>query len=204
MDNNLQAKPARALDSLSLMPSNIKFANQNQDENVVLFIRQHKIILLGYFILFIVRLILPFVLYTLILWFTNLSFIKNLNLDFKIRDIYIIAAFIVWFLWSFTQFFADFLYWYYNGYIITSQRLLDLDFISVLKHSIKELDLRKIEDAVDTHNGIMQTIFDMGTIVIRTASEQTTFLLDNVPRSSNIRDFVMDMSIYNSSNNPTS
>lgn len=195
--SNIQPKPARALASLSLMPSNIKYANQNADEKIVLFIRQHKIILFGYVVLFLFRLILPLFIYLLISWILNLQFVRSLGIDIHIKDSYIMAALLIWYLFSFTRFFADFLYWFFNGYIVTSQRLLDLDFLGVLKHSVKELDLRSIEDAVDVHDGILQTVFDMGNVIISTASESTRFTLDNVPKSSNVRDFIMDLSIYN-------
>lgn len=194
LDTHLQPTPARSLASLSLMPSNIRFANQNEGEQVVLFIRQHRVILAGYFIKFIFNLVLPFILLGLVSWIMSLDFLKGFT--FRVRDSYLLMAFVVWYLWSFTKFFADFLYWYYNAYIVTSQRLIDLDFLSVLHHSIKELDLKNIEDAVDTHSGVLQTIFDMGKVVIRTASESTTFSLDNVPNSSKVRDFIMDLSIY--------
>ena len=199
LPSHLQPKPSSALASLSLMPSNIKFANQNEGEQIVLFIRQHKVILIGYFVKFIINLLIPIVVYLLVSFVLSQPFVKDFT--FRIRDSYILALYVVWYLWSFTRFFSDFLYWFYNGYIITSQRLIDLDFISVLKHSIKELDLKNIEDAVDTHDGVLQTVFDMGRVVIRTASESTTFSLDNVPDSSKVRDFIMDLSIYNSGKN---
>ena len=194
MDSKIQPQPASSFASISLMPSNIKFANQNIGENVVLFIRQHKIILFGYIVRFVFNLLLPIVVILLFNWVTSLSFLNHPTLNFN--GAYIWAILIVWYLWSFTRFFSDFLFWFYNGYIVTSERLVDLDFLTVLKHSIKELDLRNIEDAVDTHDGILQTLFDMGKVTIRTASESTVFSLDNVPKSSKIRDFIMDMSIY--------
>jgi len=197
MDSKIEVKPAHTLASISLMPSNIKFANQNPEEQVVLFIRQHRIILLGYFIKFLFNLIIPLVIYFIITWLLSFDIFKNSSFQMtKPYDIVLWSIVIMWYLWSISKFFADFLYWFYNAYIITSMRLIDLDFLSVLKHSIKELDLRNIEDAVDTHNGILQTVFDMGSVVVRTASETTSFALNNVPKSSKVRDFIMDMSIY--------
>ena len=196
MDSQIQPRPAHALSSISLMPSNVKFANQSASEHVVLLIRSHRIILIGYFTRFIVNLLIPIILYLLINWIHTISIFQGINID--IKPIYIISGFLLWYLWSFTKFFGDFLYWFYNAYVVTSERLVDLDFLTVLNHSIKELDLKNIEDAVDTHNGILQTIFDMGRVVISTASERTTFSLDNVPKSSQVRDFIMDLSIYHS------
>jgi len=196
-DTKIEVKPSHTLDSLSLMPNNIKFANQNPEEQVVLFIRQHKIILVGYFIKFIINVFIPIFLFFLIKWILTFSIFSNSNFEIKSPYDSVITCLIVfWYLWTFTKFFSDFLSWFYNAYIITSVRLLDLDFISILKHSIKELDLKNIEDAVDTHSGLLQTIFDMGTVTVSTASESTKFSLGNVPKSSKIRDFIMDISIY--------
>ena len=195
IDSQIQPKPAHTFDSISLMPSNIKFANQSPSEHVVLLIRSHRIILAGHFVRFVVNLILPILLYLLISWLHTISIFRSINIE--IKAIYTITALLVWYLWTFTRFFSDFLSWFYNAYIVTSERLIDLDFLGVLNHSIKELDLKNIEDASDTHNGILQTIFDMGRVVISTASEHTVFALDNVPQSSQVRDFIMDLSIYN-------
>ena len=195
MDSSLQVKPANSLASISLMPSNIRFANQNSDEQVVLFIRQHKVILFGYFFRFLINLIIPIGVFFLFQWLGSFDVFKNSRID--IKGVYIFAAFLVWYLWSFTSFFSDFLFWFYNAYIITSQRLIDLDFIGVTKNSVKELALSNIEDVVDTRNGVLQTIFDMGRVDISTASESTKFFLNNVPKASKVRDFIMDMALYN-------
>lgn len=195
LDTQIEPKPAHSLDSISLMPSNIKFANQSPSEHVVLLIRAHRIILMGHFIRFLIDLLIPIILFILLGWLHTISIFRNINVE--IKSIYIISIVLLWYLWSFTGLFADFLNWFYNAYIVTSERLIDLDFLGVLNHSIKELDLKNIEDATDTHIGILQTVFDMGRVVISTASERTTFSLDNVPRSSQVRDFIMDLSIYN-------
>jgi uncharacterized membrane protein YdbT with pleckstrin-like domain len=90
-------------------------------------------------------------------------------------------------------YFNIFFRWFYNINVLTTNRLMDIDFLGIFFVRAEETSIADIEDVKDTQSGIIQSIFNMGNLEIFTASGVTVFNLDNVPKSYKVRDFVMDV-----------
>lgn len=190
-------KKVNPFTSLASFPMNIRIHDQNGDEYMLLFIREHKIILFINVLIYSIVAFTPFIARWLFIW-TDENILNNFfgmeNLFRLYNDGWRIFL-IMWFSFILTGFFNIFFKWFYNINTLTNQRFLDIDFISIFEIRVESATVKDIEDIKDTQNGILQSIFNMGDLTMLTASGGTEFNLDNVPKAHRIRDFIMDVAI---------
>lgn len=76
------------------------------------------------------------------------------------------------------------IYGYMNGmYILTSERIINVDQRGFFSRRITEAELDRIQD-VSTHiRGVFPTMFGYGNVIIRTASNENLLVLANVPKA---------------------
>jgi len=98
-----------------------------------------------------------------------------------------------WYLFVVGYAFRKYLNWYFNLYIISTKKIVDIDFHGLLYKNISEAPVDNIEDVTSTVKGAFGMIFNIGDVFIQTAAEQREFdfhLLDN---PSKVRDLVADL-----------
>ena len=83
--------------------------------------------------------------------------------------------------------------WFYSVNIITTQRIIDVDFINAFQHRFSEAQLEKIEDISHEHVGFLGSLFDVGTVYIQTAASNAEFEFQNIPRPRDIQDTLNDL-----------
>ena len=98
-----------------------------------------------------------------------------------------------WNIFSFGYGFERFLNWYFNVYIITNKRVVDMDFSHLLHRNISEAPLRNIEDVTYTVSGSLQTLFNFGSIKIQTAAEQRELEFEYISNPAKVQDILSDM-----------
>ena len=89
--------------------------------------------------------------------------------------------------------FAAFLDYYLDTWIITNDRLLNIEQEGVFARTISELDLYKIQDATSEVKGILPSLFGYGNVHIQTAGETKRFELEQVPNPHEVRKLIMDL-----------
>jgi hypothetical protein len=77
--------------------------------------------------------------------------------------------------------------------IITSDRIVDVDFSNILFHRFSEAQLENIEDVTHSPVGVFSSIFDYGDVYIQTAGENPEFEFKGVPRPRDIQDTLFDL-----------
>ena len=87
----------------------------------------------------------------------------------------------------------NFLYWYYNIYIITDERIIDIDFYSLIYRSVSEAKIDKIEDVTATTAGLFAGVFNYGNITIQTAAEKREFDFNKVPQPAKVTKFLNEL-----------
>jgi hypothetical protein len=186
-------KRVSPLASLASYPNNITVYGQNQDEKILLFVREHRIVLFFSVLAYSVGLLVPF----LIQWTAVLMNRYFFNNTFDTAAVFGSRVWLVvvlfWFSYMLKGYFNIFFRWFYNINILTDNRLVDIDLLGIFTVRVEETSILDIEDVKDTQSGLIQSIFDMGDLEIFTASGKTTFSLSNVPKSHKIRDFIMDV-----------
>jgi len=155
MENN--NKKSSVFYSYSLNPQ-IKFDTQEEGEKVYLQLRSHPFTQIGWILTSIFFFIFLIVLNFFIRGFFNLEQIFLFNLFF--------IVFILSYIWF------NVLNWYFNVGIVTSKRVIDIDFYAVLYKEITTAQLGKIEDITVKSGGYFESLFDYGSIFIQTAGTE--------------------------------
>ncbi len=165
------------------LPQNVKFETQQEQETILMVLRQHPVVNLRWILVAIILLLAPLVLVPLFPFFNFLTprhwFFLNLGW------LFLLTAYVS----------ESFLSWYYNLYIITDERLIDVDFYSLIYRAISEAKLDKIEDVTATTTGVLGAIFDYGSISVQTAAEKREFELGNVPHPAKVTKFLNELII---------
>lgn len=91
-----------------------------------------------------------------------------------------------WYLLVFVYVFENFLLWFYNIYIITSERIIDVDFYNILYKEVSDARIEKIQDVSYDQNGFIEAFFNYGDILIQTAGEKEEFTFEKVPEPDKI------------------
>ena len=89
-----------------------------------------------------------------------------------------------------TYFFVRWLDFYLDVAIVTSDRIVDIDQHGLFRRTVDELDCKMIQDVSATKHGILQTLFNFGTVEIQTAGERRNFTFAGVPRPDHVQELV--------------
>lgn len=166
-------------------PQDIRFETQEEDENVILFLRQHIIVLVPKIALALLIFFVP------ILFFPVL--IQYLPSLIEIPGGYIVAGTLFWYLGTFGYLLTIFLHWFFNIYIVTNKRIIDIDFLYLLYKKFAEAQIIRIQDLSFRTGGIAATMFNYGDVMIQTAGELPNFTFEKVPRPSEVVHIISDL-----------
>lgn len=161
-------------------PKGLTFYGKEKDENVILIVRSHWIIYLSYVFVALGILFIPILVQIMVS-----DYSKNMTFFF--------ALFFSCLSISLTVIIYAFVRWFYNVNIITDKRVIDLDFSSVVSHSLAEARLDKIEDVTHKQLGVIGSVFDIGTVYIQTAGATAEIEFDNIPRPREVQDILYDL-----------
>lgn len=157
----------------------VRFETQGVNEQVILILRAHPITQLQWVINTFIIIILLVVL--------NYIFPSF----FSLRQIIYINIFGVAFILSYIWF--NFLSWFFNVGIITSERIIDVDFHNVIYKEVTATKLDKVEDVTSKTGGYFQSFFDYGNVFIQTAGTEANIEFMNVPKPSDVSRVIHDL-----------
>jgi len=166
--------------SFSSFPKGMKFYGKESNEEIILVIRSHWIVLAFQVFFALIVILIPFLLLFVFESFSiNIPFFISIMITALIIAISILTNAIV--------------KWFYNVSIITNQRVVDLDFISIMSHSMSEAQLDRIEDVTHKQVGILGSLFDIGSVYIQTAGAKSEIEFHNIPRPRDVQDILVDL-----------
>lgn len=159
--------------SLLIKPHVFDFEERDSDEKIILVARPHWFtnvswILTALFLIFVPSL-LKFV-----------PVIGDIPAKFQMIGIF------TWYLITFAFSFEKFLSWYFDVYIITDERIIDIEFNNLLNKKFSEAKLSMIQDITSRVTGVAQTMFNYGTVYIQTAAEIPEIGFEMVPNPEKI------------------
>lgn len=149
-------------------PSKTYFASQISGEVIVMLLRKHPITQIPWILLALVLAVIPL-------------FIDPGAILSFLPSNYQIAITISWYAFLLTIILESFLSWYFNVYIITDERVVDVDFDSLIYRNITSAKLENIEDITAEAGGVLQTVFNYGTVIIQTAGAVDRIEFEQVP-----------------------
>ncbi len=96
------------------------------------------------------------------------------------RHLFWIGTF--WYLFVFGFAFYKFIFWYFNVYLLTNERIVDIDFRGLLHKETSYAKLNQIQDVSPKIIGFFGTFFHYGNVFIQTAAERPEFEFHNVEK----------------------
>lgn len=173
VDDELKQKSGTSMFSAFFAyPKNLTFNEQEEDEQIILLLRAHIITNIPWILATIVLLIVPLILFPLL---AAIGVLPTLGFGLG----FIITIF--WYLGTFTYAFLSFLYWYFNVYIVTDERIVDVDWYSIVYRKVSSCQISKVQDVSASQVGALSGIFDFGNVDIQTAAELDNFTFERVP-----------------------
>lgn len=170
------------LSSYCYYPDNIDFETKEKEERVVLFLRQHPIILLPRILVVLLMIFAPGVLGV----FPLLSFLPA---NFKVISV------LGWYLVTTAFALESFLTWFFNVYILTDERIVDIDFVNLIYKEVSDANIDKIQDVTYKMGGAIRTVFNYGDVFIQTASEVPNFEFLAVPKPDEVAKILQNLRI---------
>lgn len=155
--------------SFATFPPSICFETQDEGESVVLFLRQHPIVNLGWLAVTFFMLTLP----SIFVFFPPYA---NLPTGYQ----FIITT--GWYMFVMGFALAKFMGWFFNIYIVTDERIVDVDFLNIFFRRVSTAKIEEIQDVSVTSSGAMETFFGYGNVFIQTAAEVSQFEFLAVPK----------------------
>lgn len=174
------------LKSICIMPK-ISFSAQQHKEVPVLLVRRHTFYLLtailGSFLWLLIGILFN------LTWHLTLKNVVSDSLLLKIQTftlLYAVGITISAMIYALSK-------WFYNLFLITNYRVIDLDFRTLNKTSWTDALLSKIEDTEVRNTGLIESMLDLGDIYVQTAGSKDKIEIRRVPKPMKVQNILLEL-----------
>jgi uncharacterized membrane protein YdbT with pleckstrin-like domain len=95
------------------------------------------------------------------------------------------------FIWIFI--FFIWIDYYFDIWIITSEKIINIEQKGLFIRSLSELKFERIQDVTVEVKGVIPTLLDYGDVFIQTAGETERFIFRQIPNPYKTKDLIMSM-----------
>ncbi|PIZ57095.1 hypothetical protein COY23_01895 [bacterium (Candidatus Torokbacteria) CG_4_10_14_0_2_um_filter_35_8] len=88
---------------------------------------------------------------------------------------------------------SHFLLWYFDIFLVTNQRLIDIDQKGIFRKEISETSLDKIQDVTYEVNGIINTIFGLGSVKVQNAGSKSVIEIQSTRNPRAIQELISSL-----------
>lgn len=161
---------------------------QKSYEHVVYVLRRHPVTYIPAVLLFLVLLAVPVGVYFLIssLYPTIFEGTVYFALGTLLGSTYLLGVLLI--------FYTQFVEMYLDMWVVTNDRILDVEQINLFSRTISELDLFRVQDVTTDVHGILPTFFKYGDVAIKTASQNIDIVFRDVYKPNKIREEILRLS----------
>jgi len=99
---------------------------------------------------------------------------------------------LIWYLITVAYAMESFFSWFFNVYIVTNMRIIDIDFYNLIYKQVSDTNLGNVQDLTYNMGGVVRTIFNYGDVFIQTAAEVTEFEFLAVPHPDKVVKVIED------------
>jgi hypothetical protein len=99
-----------------------------------------------------------------------------------------------WWLLLWSSAFNLFTRYFLNAWIITNQRIVEIEQKGFFNREVSSLLLNRIQDVTIDTDGLLHSLLDIGDINVQTAGSVDRFTMDNVPNPPALRDLILQYS----------
>ena len=144
------------LSSFMLMPKNVAVEVQDSNEEILLVTRRHIITNARWIFVAVFMLFVPVL-------FRTFPFIEILPGRFQLMTL------ILWYMLITAVILEGFFNWYFDVFIVTDERIIDVDFKNLIYKNITTAKIDKIEDVTYNVSGALPSFMNFGNVLIQTA-----------------------------------
>lgn len=167
-------------------PTGIQFADQEDDEVIELFLRQHWVTNVSWIFLTVVGFLLPLVVFSQPIIVT---FVRSLQIPSEI----LLSSLILWYVFILAYAIERVMHWYFNIYILTNQHLVDVNFHNLMSRDKVEVRLDDVQSVKSHVIGILGSLFHFGDLIIETAAERQNLSFTAVPKPDFVAERIQDL-----------
>jgi len=172
----------RLFSAFSLYPDDVDFETREDEERIVLLLRQHPIVNLKW------------ILGTLVL-LTGPTIVNAFGIFALLPTGFPLIISLVWYLITSIYAIEGFLNWYFNVYFVTTARVVDVDFYNLIDKRVSDAEIDKIQDVSYSTGGVARTMFNYGDVTIQTAGEIPEFHFEGVPNPERVTKILDELRI---------
>lgn len=160
------------------------FKGRRENEEIVLFLRRHWLTLIFKLIPAI------FFLGTLLaIFFLKESLLIYFDWEIVFFNLFYVSLFM--FFWILL--FIIWIDYYLDVWIVTDQRIVNIEQKSLFRRSISELEMGKIQDVTAEVTGVIPTLFNYGYVYVQTAGEKERFVFQQVSCPTRVKNIIMQI-----------
>jgi len=168
--------------AFNLYPTDIDFETRENNEKIILMLRQHPIINIKWIVVSVILLTGP----------TLLNVFGFFNI-FPLGYPLIIC--LTWYLLTCAYALEGFLSWYFNVYFVTTMRIVDINFHNLVNKKVSDAEVTKIQDVSYTSSGFLGAMFNFGNVFIQTAADVQEFRFLSVPNPDKVAKILDDFMV---------
>lgn len=169
------------------MLSIYRLPNKLPDEEMVKVIRKDLFILLKKLLMLLALIILPFAFFSLMI------LTQPAVLEGQVTYPLIVLGTSAYYLFIWMFFFFSFIDYYLDVWIITSERIINIEQRGFFSRIIAEQKLFRVQDVTSEAHGVFPTILAYGDVYVQTAGTKQRFFFHEVPNPDRIRDMIIKL-----------
>lgn len=167
-------------------PIHIAFPGKRPDEQVILLMRRHWIVVLKFVSFFVTLALIP----------PALFLVLHLVLAFDfpttgVLYVLMIMGFSAYYLFIWVFFFYDFVDYHLDIWILTDQRIVSIEQKGWFNRVISELSVSKVQDVTSEVKGLIPTFLNYGNVHVQTAGAENKFLFRQIPAPQQVAQIIM-------------
>lgn len=166
--------------------SRLSFPGKRDDETVLLLLRRHWIILLSHGVVSLILLVVPI---------AGALFLRSFLPELQSTTIYpfLVLLFWIYLMFVWTYFFVGWIDYYLDAWIVTSDRIINIEQNGLFNRVISEQRLYRVQDVTAQVMGPIQTFFNFGRVYIQTAAEMERFVFEDVPEPYQVKKIIIEL-----------
>jgi membrane protein YdbS with pleckstrin-like domain len=174
--------------------------HQKSYEKIEYLLRRHPITFVPKLFIFLILLIIPVIIekFSVVLF---PGILQN-------QSIYVsgIVLGTIYYMTTILLFYGFFIDYYLDIWVITNDRIIDMEQRGIFARTITEFDLFQIQDITTEINGLAATLFHYGNISVTTSSSNSGIVFYQIPDPNSIRSKIITLAEedrkYHIGNNP--
>lgn len=178
-----KSKPKGGFLSAFVIRPAVTFETQGAEEKILLLLRKHPVTNFIWLSIAVLGILFSATLLPLIINLGVFALPLRYSIYLPFLSVFLFVSYAL----------INFIVWYFNVYIVTDERVLDVDFYSLIYKRVSEAQISKIQDVTYQQGGVVRMIFNYGDVLIQTAAEQSEFEFEAVPQPAYIARMIGDL-----------